>query len=122
MMTRVMTTLSSSTRSASRLGPMSQRGFLWPAWTLALFTATIGCHNSNTPPRGGPAALPTPTAQVHEPAPTPSAQAEAVPAAPIQVKPPASFTHDQLPQSEPVHFTVAGSAGQFLHVKVKLKG
>jgi hypothetical protein len=117
-----MTTLSYSMRSASRPGPISQRGFLLLAWTLVLFTAAIGCRNANTATQARPTASPTPAAEAQKPAqtPTPSAQAEAVPAAPIQVKPPASFTPDQLPQNQSVHFTVAGSAGQFLLVKVKL--
>ncbi len=37
---------------------------------------------------------------------------------PIQVRPPASFAGDQLPQDDPVLFAVQGNAGQFLRVKV----
>src|SRR5262249_40990250 len=36
----------------------------------------------------------------------------------FQVKPPASFTGDQLPDSGSVEFQVAGTAGQILHVKL----
>lgn len=101
---------------------MNQRGVLVPALTLALFTAAIGCHNSNTSPQARPAAAsPTPAAGVQgaAPAPPPS-PAQAQMAAPIQVKPPVSFTPEQLPQNQPVRFTVAGSARQFLHIKVTL--
>jgi hypothetical protein len=89
---------------------------------LALLAAAIGCRDSAK--KAQPAASPTPAPQAQKPAPTatPSAQAEAVPAAPIPVKPPASFNSDQLPHDKPAQFAVAGSAGQFLFVKVKLGG
>lgn len=103
---------------------MPRQMFLLFTLALALLITALGCHSSARSAQSGPAASPTPVAQAQNPAatPTPSARAEAVPGAPIQVKPPASFIPDQLPQNQPVHFTVAGSARQFLLVKVKLGG
>jgi len=110
---------------------MTQTRILVSALTLALYAATIGCHNSSKPsPQANPArdksvtpaATPISAEQVQTAPPaTPSpTQAQTVLPEPIQVKPPASFNSEQLSQTLPAHFTVAASAGQFLRVKVDL--
>jgi hypothetical protein len=120
-----MKTLFLSMGCTSRwLDSIGQRGFLVAAFTSAVFIPAIGCHNSNKPsPQVSSAATPisVPQARQSDPPATPSpAQAQTVMAEPIQVKAPASFTSEQLPQNLPAHFTVAASAGQFLRVKVNL--
>lgn len=98
---------------------MTQRIFLLFASILMVATAMAGCRNSAKTAAPAPTASPTPAAQVKQPVPAPSqpaAQADAAPASPIQVKPPASFSADQLPQGR-VEFALAGSSGQFLLMK-----
>jgi len=107
-------------RSASqRADCILYRGTLCPVLALALYTALIGCRNSDKPsPQARSEATPITAAQAQQtvtpaiPAPTP----EGVPTGPTRVTPPASFNSEPLPE----HFTITAGAGQFLRVTVNL--
>lgn len=107
-----------------RLDAIGQQAIVVAAFTSAVFIPAIGCRNSSKPtPLVSSTATPIPVPQARQT--TPSAtplptQAQTVLSDPIQVKPPASFTSEQLPQNGPTHFTVAASASQFLRVQVDL--
>src|SRR5260370_16584541 len=106
------------------------------AVTLVVGAASIGCRNSAKPTQPTSNPSPTATAQPREPMPTtappqltgkmpspgkhvdqPPDLATMVPVKTFQIKPPAAFTADQLPD-EAVEFRFAGKAGQMLRVRV----
>ena len=119
MMTRVVKTLSYSTRSASYWpSPMRQQGIAVPVLTLALFIAAMGCRSSTKTGAPAPKASPTPAAQAQQSAQPPATPNQSVLVSPIQVTPPATFGADQLPQDGDVAFRVTGNAGQVLLVKL----
>lgn len=93
---------------------MTNRLFVLFALTFALLLI-VGCRNSAKITETGPAASPTPALKRPPATPAP-AQVQATPGPPIQVKPPAAFSADQLPAG-PVQFTVEGKAGELLFVK-----
>src|SRR5260370_35926294 len=106
------------------------------AVTLVVGAASIGCRNSAKTTQSTSTPSPTAPAQPREPMPTtappqltgkmpspgkhvdqPPDLATMVPVKPFQLKPPAAFTADQLPD-EAVEFRFAGKAGQMLRVRV----
>jgi hypothetical protein len=109
---------------------MPRHMFLLFILALALLIAAIGCRNSAKSAPSAPAGSPTPSKQAQTAVPTPGVPKPAphtgsrpdlttlVPVKIFQVKPPASFSGDELPEG-PIEFTLAGSAGELLLMKTK---
>ncbi|HWX55497.1 MAG TPA: hypothetical protein VN176_12970 [Verrucomicrobiae bacterium] len=99
---------------------MIERRLLFSGLTVAAFIAVMGCHSSTTPPQTAPAASPASAVPAQKPpAPPPPVETAKAPPTPIHVRPPASFSPEQIPQDGPVVFSIRGNAGDLLVVKVK---